>query len=139
MEEMNRFLRAHKVLEVEQRLISTRTGAQWHFCAKYLANAPVSGGGGPRNPAKIDYKEVLDERTFAVFSALREIRKKIAEEDGLPIYAVFTNEELAGIAALSGITPETIKKVNGVGQKKADRFGVRLAEYYASASGAGGQ
>jgi len=94
IEEMNRFLRARKVLEVEQRLVSTRSGAQWHFCVKYLANAPVSGTVGQRNPTKIDYKEILDEKTFAVFSVLREIRKKIAEEDGLPVYAVFTNEEL---------------------------------------------
>ena len=135
METMNRFLRGHKVLEVEQQLVSTRTGAQWHFCVKYLANAP--GGDGvqrTRNQAKVDYKEILDEKTFAVFSVLREIRKKIAEEDSLPVYAVFTNEELAGIAALPGITSETIKSVNGVGQKKADRFGVRLAKYYADAS-----
>jgi len=31
MEEMNRFLRGHKVLEVEQQLLSTKTGANWHF------------------------------------------------------------------------------------------------------------
>jgi hypothetical protein len=41
MDEMNRFLRSHKVLEVDRQLVSTRTGAQWHFCVKYLANAPV--------------------------------------------------------------------------------------------------
>ena len=29
MEEMNRFLRSHKVLETEQQLISTKNGAFW--------------------------------------------------------------------------------------------------------------
>ena len=47
---------------------------------------------------------------------------------------MFTNEELANIAALSSITVETIQKVNGVGQKKADRFGKRLCKYYANST-----
>jgi superfamily II DNA helicase RecQ len=130
IEEMNRFLRGHKVLEVEQQLISTKVGSQWHFCVKYLANANAQPDIKPQNTSKIDYKEVLDEKTFALFSILREVRKKIAEEDGLPVYAVFTNEELANIASLENITVENIKKVKGIGDKKAERFGKRLLEYY---------
>ena len=128
-EEMNRFLRSHKVLETEQQLISTKNGSQWHFCIKYLANA-LPAGKPNQGSSKIDYREVLDEKTFAVFSGLREIRKKIAEEAGMPVYAVFTNEELAGIAALEDIVPETIKTVQGIGDKKTERFGKQLAEYY---------
>ena len=128
IEEMNCFLRSHKVLEVEQQLVSTKSSSQWHFCIKYLANARPDDK--PQNASKIDYKEVLDEKTFAVFSVLREIRKKIAEEEGMPVYAVFTNEELAGIAALDELLPETIKKVKGIGEKKNERFGKRLVEQF---------
>jgi hypothetical protein len=95
-EEMNRFLRGHKVLEVEQQLISTKVGSQWHFCVKYLANAQAEIK--PQNVSKIDYKEVLDEKIFGIFSLLREVRKKIAEEDGLPVYAVFTTLSVASFA-----------------------------------------
>ena len=42
----------------------------------------------------------------------------------------FTNEELASIAALDEIQPETIKTVNGVGEKKTNRFGKTLSEQY---------
>jgi superfamily II DNA helicase RecQ len=129
-EEMNRFLRGHKVLEVEQQLVSTKTGSHWHFCVKYLANAQTESKQQPIS--KIDYKEVLDEKTFTVFSILREVRKKIAEEDGLPVYAVFTNEELAGISALEPINIGAIKNVKGIGDKKTERFGKRLTEYYSS-------
>jgi len=128
MEEMNKFLRAHKVLEVEQQLVTGKAGSQWHFCVKYLAGVQPELPKG-QTAAKIDYKEVLDERTFAVFSTLREVRKKIAEEDGLPVYAVFTNEELSNIAALEEITTAALVTVNGIGQKKAERFGKRLIEY----------
>ena len=126
IEEMNRFLRSHKVLETEQQLISTKNGAHWHFCVKYLANAQPESK--QQNTSKIDYKEVLDERTFAVFSILREVRKKIAEEEGMPVYAIFTNDELAGIASLEAITPQAMKTVKGIGEKKTERFGKRLIE-----------
>jgi superfamily II DNA helicase RecQ len=132
MEEMNRFLRGHKVLEVEQQLLSTKTGANWHFCVKYIANAlPSSAGktGGGESQSKKDYKEILDEKTFARFSVLREVRKKLAEEDGLPVYAVFTNEELAAIAALDEINAQTLKTVNGVGEKKTEKYVARMTEY----------
>ncbi|MDR1866618.1 MAG: HRDC domain-containing protein [Bacteroidales bacterium] len=138
LEDMNRFLRGHKVLEVEQQLLSTKTGSNWHFCVKYLANAQPEGsrdGGRPVSAqSKVDYREVLSEKTFAVFSVLRECRKKIAEEDGLPVYAVFTNEELANIASLEEITADRLKQVKGVGDKKAERFGVRLVETWRAAS-----
>jgi superfamily II DNA helicase RecQ len=127
MEELNRFLRGNKVLEVEQQLVANKTGCQWHFCVKYLANAGQQEG---KVQSKVDYKEVLDEKTFAVFSQLREARKKVAEEDGLPVYAVFTNDELAGIAALDEISVSALKAVKGIGDKKAERFGKRLVDLY---------
>jgi superfamily II DNA helicase RecQ len=40
---------------------------------------------------------VLDDATFKRFSALREIRKRVGQEDGVPAYAVFTDAELAEI------------------------------------------
>ncbi|MDR0543214.1 MAG: HRDC domain-containing protein [Dysgonamonadaceae bacterium] len=127
LEEMNRFLRGHKILESEQQLISSKTGSQWHFCVKYLANAQGENKSQPQS--KADYKEILDADTFAIFNILRELRKKIADEDGLPVYAVFTNEELAAIAALENITPENIRSIKGIGEKKNKRFGQRLVEY----------
>ena len=115
-EEMNRFLQSHKVLENEQKLISTKSGTHWHFCIKYLANAQPDKSGTnleikSQNSSKVDYKDILDEKTFAVFSMLCEIRIKIAEETGMPVYAIFTNEDLASIAAFDEIQPETIKTV----------------------------
>jgi ATP-dependent DNA helicase RecQ len=66
---------------------------------------------------------VPDEKTFAVFSHLREIRKKIAEEDGLPVYAVFTDEEPADIAGLKEITTDNLKKVKDIGEGKRNASG----------------
>ena len=53
---------------------------------------------GVSKTGRIDYKEVLDEKTFALFSKLREKRKVLAEKDAVPVYSVFTNEQLAQMA-----------------------------------------
>ena len=68
-----------------------------------ISRGSVSGVAGPRGSGrgedkKIDYKAVLSEGAFAVFSLLRDLRKTLAEAEGVPIYAVFTNEQLAKAA-----------------------------------------
>lgn len=40
---------------------------------------------------KVDYKKVLDEATFEKFSKLREIRKKVAAEEGISAFIIFTD------------------------------------------------
>ncbi|MEL3910416.1 MAG: HRDC domain-containing protein [Treponema sp.] len=45
-----------------------------------------------------DYKEVLKPDVFELFSYLRDERKKLAEQAGIPVYAVVTNAQLAQIA-----------------------------------------
>jgi superfamily II DNA helicase RecQ len=70
----------------------------------------------------VDYKHILDEPTFQKFSKLREIRKKVAAEEGIPAFAVFTDEELAGLAKLDAITEQSMLSVKGIGAKKVERY-----------------
>lgn len=120
LEEMNRFLRGNKILEVENQLISNENGAYWCFCVRYIEK--TSYPAGSEQAKKVDYKQILDEATFQKFSKLREIRKKVAAEEGLPAFAVFTDEELAGLAKLDSITEKTMLSVKGIGDKKVERF-----------------
>ena len=64
----------------------------------------------------------LDDKTFQKFSKLREIRKKVAADEAIPAYAVFTDEELAGLAKLESITQKSMLSVKGIGDKKVERF-----------------
>lgn len=75
---------------------------------------------------KVDYKSILDEATFKVFARLREIRKQIANEDALPAFAVFTDEELSEIAKLPEITAKMMQSIKGIGEKKTERYAERF-------------
>lgn len=131
LHEMNSFLSSQKVLEIEQQFYQNATGAFWTFCVRYIS----SGSGSLAsysNKQKTDYKEVLSENEFAVFSKLRECRKIIATNEAIPAYAVFTDEELAGIAKLPEIVANKLSLVKGIGDKKAEKFGQMLVDLYAS-------
>ena len=55
-EEMNKFLRGHKVLEVQQELVTNNKGSYWCFCTRFIQGGIVVNG---EKKGKVDYKEVL--------------------------------------------------------------------------------
>lgn len=127
MADMNRFLAGHKVLEVEQRFFQNEKGGCWSFCVRYL---PTTANFQAASKEKVDYKQVLSEAEFAVFSKLREIRKQIATHEAIPAYAVFTDEELAGIAKLPIIEENKLKTIKGIGEKKVAKYGKQFVEMF---------
>jgi superfamily II DNA helicase RecQ len=95
--EMNGFLRGHRVLAVKKEFVPDGENSFWTFCVEYLDGTAAATGGaafGQKVP-KVDYKEVLKPEEFEVFSRLREWRKTVAEKEGVPVYAVLTNGQLA--------------------------------------------
>jgi hypothetical protein len=95
---LNAFLSSHRALNVERHLIADGVQSVWAICVSYIdtaSPAPTGTGasrGGPGRKERIDYREVLDEAAFARFARLRAWRKLAADRDGVPPYAVFTNE-----------------------------------------------
>lgn len=121
LQEMNAFLRGNKILEVENQFIGNDNGACWCFCVRYIERAHPELG-GEKDGKKVDYKKVLDETTFGKFSKLREIRKKVAADEGISAFIVFTDDELAELAKLDEITEKAMLGIKGIGEKKVERF-----------------
>ena len=119
LDEMNAFLRSKRVLTTENQLVNNDNGSFWCFCIKYLEEE-VKTNKFRRN--KVDYKEVLDEISFQRFSRMREIRKELSREEGIPAYAIFTDEELAGLAKFEKLTEKSMQTVKGVGDKKVEKY-----------------
>jgi superfamily II DNA helicase RecQ len=131
LSEMNRFLASNRVLEVEQRFYQSENGSFWSFCIRYL----ISNPGNFQNQTikqKVDYKELLNEKEFTIFSKLRECRKILASNDAVPAYAVFTDEELANIARLPVIEVNKLIAIKGIGDKKVEKYGANLLELFQS-------
>ena len=133
-EELNVFLRSQKILHIERQIATSHQGTFWSFCINYLdENHQTVTGTYERG--RIDYREVLDMATFARFSKMRELRKHIAQEEGIPAFAIFRDDELAGIAQLETLTLATMKNVKGVGDKKTEKYGQRFITAMADETG----
>jgi superfamily II DNA helicase RecQ len=70
----------------------------------------------------VDYREILNAADFAVFSGLRVWRKAAAEKEGIPVYAVLTNDQLAQLARQRPTSKEALRGIEGIGEAKAARY-----------------
>ena len=73
--------------------------------------------------SRVDYKEVLSPENFAVFAKLRDWRKQQAEEGGVPVYAIFTNQQLAEMVTLRVTSKTQLREVEGVGEARVKKHG----------------
>jgi len=118
---MNRFLRSHRIVQTRKELVSMNGASQWAILIEYLDNQEKTTG-GQQIKNKIDYKEILSSDDFLLYSKLRDVRKKLAEENGLPVYAVCTNEQLAEISKRRPKNITEFKKIEGIGQGKIEKY-----------------
>lgn len=128
-EALNAFLRSKRVLGVER--VFAQTG--WAFCVEWLEG----GKEAQRSPPKVDYREALSPADFEVFSRLRGKRKELAERDGVQVYTVMTNEQLAEMVRLRVTKPEELRKIEGIGDARIAKYGADFVAEMAAAPGAG--
>ena len=126
--EMNAFLRAHRELAVRKEFVSDGENSFWTFCVEYLESAPTGPGAPGGKLPKVDYKEVLKPEEFEVFSRLRDWRKAEAEQEGVPVYGVFTNEQLAEMVRQRTGTKAALKGIEGVGEARVEKYGAAVLE-----------
>jgi superfamily II DNA helicase RecQ len=132
-EELNRFLRSVRVLQVSRHF---DVAAQaWRLAVEYLDGPPGSGGGRGRGRNRADYREVLEPEEFARFDRLRAWRKEQAEKEGVPTYAIFTNEQLAAIVRLEHPDRAALGGIDGIGESRLNKYGDSLLELLAAGPG----
>lgn len=118
-EELNKFCGQHRVVQVEKHFVVNGDASFWSFCVGYLDNDNRQGA---NLRSRIDYREILNEADFAVFAKLRTVRKQLAEADGVPPYAVFTNEQLAKMVTEKVRSKSKMKAIEGVGDSRMAKY-----------------
>ena len=125
---LNQFLAGHRVLSVRDEFVADGENSFWTFRVEYLsspADSPVRGDGVGKT-GRIDYKEILSAGDFAVFVRLRDLRKRIAAEEGVPLFTIFTNEQLAAMVTNRCASLADLRKIDGVGEARAGKYGERF-------------
>ena len=120
-EEINRFLADHRILSVDKEFAADGRHSLWCFSVSYLDGESRTA---PKRKGTVDYREVLPEAQFVVYAKLRTLRKQLAERDGVPAYALFTNEHLAEMVRKRVTTTGDLERIAGVGKARVEKYGI---------------
>ncbi len=111
-EELNKFLRSHRVLKTEQHFVSEK--GYWVMAVEYLDQNPLAEAPPQHRKEKIDYTVGMSEEEKERFELFKTIRRRLATEKNVPAYLIFTNEELAILSRIPVIDAQTAKNVKGI-------------------------
>ena len=120
-DELNGFLASHRIVALDKNFVPDGGASSWAVCVGYLegnAAAATAGRGG-----RVDYRQVLSEGDFIVYAELRSLRKEIADRDGLPAYALFTNEQLAEMVTRRAASEAALGDIPGIGKARLEKYG----------------
>ncbi len=117
--ELNGFLSSHRIVSVEKQLVQSGGQSYWTFCLTWTEARTTL----PGRKTRIDYKEILDERQFALYAKLRDLRKSLSEQEGVPAYTLFTNEQLAEIVKRQVVSKSALAAIKGVGPARVEKYG----------------
>jgi len=81
---------------------------------------------------------LLSESEFRVFVQLRELRKELANREAIPVYTVFTNEQLAEMAWRLPKSRAALAEIEGIGEAKMAKYGPAFLERIANIAPEGG-
>ena len=89
----------------------------------------------------VRYAKVIksEDRNYdkILFAKLRQLRKKLADQDDVPPYIIFNDATLMEMAQVAPTSPREFLRLNGVGAKKLEKYGhlfLELIETYLMSS-----
>ncbi|MEM9942776.1 MAG: HRDC domain-containing protein [Planctomycetota bacterium] len=126
--ELNAFLNQHRVSSIQIEFVVDGANSFWAIAVEYLSGNRAASFASNRK-SQIDYKELLSPEDFAIYSRLRETRKLVAEREGVPVYTIFTNQQLADMATSRINSESQMAKIKGVGKSRIEKY---AAEFIAS-------
>ncbi len=129
-EPLNHVLRTRRVVHVTRQWCDAGSESFWAFCVEYTDAVEPDGA-----TTRIDYREVLPPPQFELFVRLRSLRKTLAEREKQPVFAIFTNAQLAEFVQRGCRSLEEIRAIPGVGESRVAKYG---AEVLAILKGEGG-
>ncbi len=125
--ELNQFISQTRIVDIEKHFVANGANSYWSVCVTWTEEQkPLPAQSQQNRSQRVDYKEILSETEFGIFAQLRDWRKKVAEREATPPYNVFNNEQLAAIVQqrISNVTE--LRKIDGIGQTRADKYAEEL-------------
>jgi len=91
-----------------------------HSKASSAYQTPVNG---PNNSMAASLTSSVDPQ---LFERLRQLRKELAEEEGVAPFVIFHDKTLRTIAGHKPVTLSALLEIPGIGEVKVERYGRRV-------------
>ena len=132
---LNAFLTGRTIVSIERNWVDQGSASFWSICVDYIES------GGQKSPQsgrrkRVDYREKLNEEDFILYVKLRDLRKDIAQPEGVPLYNVFSNDQLATMAQRKIRSKNDLESIAGVGDARVEKYGQRFLDFLAEHLGA---
>lgn len=134
LEDLNAFLAQNRIVAVHHHMVMAASGSQLVFLLQTADRAREPQRKLDSKEGRIDYRAVLSPQEFIVYSKLRDERRAIAEAEGVPVYTVFSNAQLAEMVQRKVRTQQDLLAIEGVGQARVDRYAARILPHLVEAT-----
>lgn len=121
--EFNTLLASRRIAAIDKHFVADGQNSFWAISVSYIESNEQTRSIGKN---KIDYKEVLSGKEFSVFAKLRDLRKKLADQEAIPAYAIFNNEQLAEMVRLKAASLTSLANIPGIGKARVEKYGAQF-------------
>ncbi len=121
---LNAFCSQHRISFIDKHLVADGADSFWSICITWLeGEAAPSMSAINRSKPTVDYKLILNETDFSLYLELRNFRKDLADQQNVPPYALFTNDQLAAMVQKRVNSKAELMQIAGVGKSRIDKYG----------------
>ena len=125
-EELNRFLKNHRILKVEH--VFVENDRQWVFLVSFLDGEQKETVSQARRSeqTKFDPEKELDKEQYARYQKYSEIRIALAKKYAVKAFVIFTNRELGELSKFEKLDVGILRKIDGIGDARISQYGMEF-------------
>lgn len=116
-EKLNLFLRSHIIICVKSEFSEIKN--YWSFLVEYMDKEHNTA----TSNKKVDYINLCTKEEFAIFTKIREWRKKLAAENNFPPYVILTDQQIYEIIKRKISSKNKLGEIQGIGNEKIEKYG----------------
>ena len=130
-QQLRDFCSTHDVVTFSEHRFVWQGEPRWSFMLQWR---PLSGSTSvrlelqQRVAEQQELKAELTQEERALFERLREWRNATMKASGRPSFVMFSNRQLVDLVRTRHETLSGLREIQGIGEQKAEQFGVALLE-----------
>ncbi len=101
----------------------TTAGREWLRSRASLTLEMRVDQATPQRQPTVERGAAIGDYDTSLFERLRALRRRLADDEGVPAFVVFSDATLRGLAAAKPTGPQAMLRVSGVGPAKLERYG----------------